>query len=302
MTQDTGEHTGPQLPQQSQAHPTNAETDSIRIDADRSYTDAAGTTVHPFMEITCKPNSDYYHRLTVDFYTGVLAVDSPVVIKIGDLEASQLTFMTLEDRKTITFLDRLPNSEISRLSSAQLIGVFAVKGSVVLAFQPFLEKESVGVAFDTSKLLTTARDSHPSCSQLLSDEITTQTGQREGEERFPLRLEISSECETFAFIQYRVDDGTEESGHFAPALRRNIVDLPVTLEAKQKIVVSTSYGYTVAHLVFRLNGQPVQPEWKTTDKGKVIRLNPRPTRAGPCSSAVPDNKNAEVVFQGQQSK
>jgi len=291
---------------------TNAQTDSIRIDADRSYADAAGTTVHPFMEITCKPDSDYYHRLTVEFYTGVLAVDSPVVIKIGDLAASQLTFMTLEDRKTIRFLDHLPNNEISRLSSAQLIGVFAVKGSVVLAFQPFMEKDSVGEAFDTSKLITTAHDSHPSCFQLLSDETTKQAGQvpkilgegseRERQEQFPLRLDISDECEPSTFIRYRVDDGPEESGHFAPGYGRNIVDLPVTLEAKQKIVVSTNSGYTVAHLVFRLNGQPVKPEWRATDQGKVIHLNSHSNRAGPCNSAVPGDRSTEVVFEGSQSK
>ncbi|HWB32936.1 MAG TPA: hypothetical protein VG714_07175 [Acidobacteriaceae bacterium] len=278
--------------------PASAQTDSVRVDADRSYTDSAGISVRPFLEITCKPNTDY-HRLTVEFYTGLLAVGAPVVIKVGDLESSELTFMTLEDRKTIMFLDQLPNNEISRLSSAQLVGLFGIKGTVVLAFQPFLEKDGVGVQFDTSKLIDTLRDSHPACFAMLAAAIPKPPADPQV---FPLQLEISSECESLAFIRYRVDDGPEQSGEFSPGYGRNTVELPLALAAKGKIVISTDSGYTVAHLIFRLNGQQVKPEWRTADKGKAIRLNSRRGDVEPCSAPVPSDKAAEVVFQALQTK
>lgn len=150
-------------------HPAMAQTDSIRIDADRSYTDSVGTVVKPYMEISCKPNADR-HRLTVTFNTGLLAVGKPVMITVGDVGPVEMPFMTLEDRKTIMRVDQLPVNELANLTDAQFSGVAFVKGLIVLAFQPFMQNNAVGVAFDTSKILATLHDSHPACFQVLSEE------------------------------------------------------------------------------------------------------------------------------------
>lgn len=116
------------------------------------------------------------------------------------------------------------------------------------------------------------------------------------QEEFPLRLEISSSCESSISIHYQVDDEPIQSGQFAPGFGENLVDLPLTLQAKRKIVISTGSGYTLAHLTFTLNGVPVEPMWET-DSGKPIHLKHRKSPAGPCYEETPKDRGAQVVFK-----
>jgi hypothetical protein len=81
--------------------------------------------------------------------------------------------------------------------------------------------------------------------------------------RFPLNLVIRGGWS--AFISYQVDDLPEQSGVYAPGYGRNIVQLPLVIDAKRQIIVRVgskeNYEYYSRNLTFWLNGQAMKPKW-----------------------------------------
>jgi hypothetical protein len=113
------------------------------------------------------------------------------------------------------------------------------------------------------------------------------------EQLYPVRVTVEGLNSTA--ITYRIDDGPEISGKGSlgtPGLK--VFALPLTIEAKSRITISTKYVYEVQGLRFVLNGRSVVPEWRT-EKGKKFRVQAE--RWAGDSRGIPTFRTATTTFE-----
>jgi len=94
--------------------------------------------------------------------------------------------------------------------------------------------------------------------------------EQERRKLYPLKLEIKDRSGwSTADFTYQADDQPEQSGTYKPGILRNLIDLPLVIEAKNHIQIKLdsklSYEAYVKEpsLVFTLNGVQVKPNWHT---------------------------------------